>query len=391
MHSRVLNLTGVDLICLSHLRWNFVFQRPQHLMSRFARQRRVYFLEEPIFNTSNAAELRSAACPQTGVNILTPYLPEHASTNSAEWIRPLLTSWLSSERIHRYIAWYYTPMAIPFSLGTLKPVVTVYDCMDELSLFRGASPEIARHEERLLKNSDLVFTGGVSLFEAKKTKHPHVHAFPSGVDVNHFQQARHIQQEAQEQSHLPHPRIGYAGVIDERIDLEMLRSAAALKPDWQFVMIGPTAKISPSQLPQASNIHWLGMQDYRRLPEFFAGWDVAMMPFAMNEATRYISPTKTPEYLAAGLPVVSTPIRDVVRPYGELGLAKIVHNAEEFVVACEQALAHGMSLKWRERSDRFLQTLSWERTFDQMQALINARLHTEAAHYEFSPMEAPRV
>jgi UDP-galactopyranose mutase len=367
----------LDIVCYSHLRWNFVFQRPQHLMSRFARESRVFFVEEPIFEDSVSPELRKSVCERTNVNVVTPFLPEQARLTPSEWIRPMLEPFFISEGLENYLAWYYTPMALSFAGDCRKPEVVVYDCMDELSMFRGASPELTRKEECLLKLANLVFTGGVSLFEAKRSRHLHVHAFPSGVDVDHFYQARMIKEDAKEQSHLPKPRIGYAGVIDERIDLGLLRKVAELRPEWQLIMVGPVVKIDPETLPRAANIHWLGMQDYKRLPEFFAGWDISMMPFAINDATRFISPTKTPEYLAAGLPVVSTPIRDVVRPYGDLGLARIVHNAEEFVVAAEQSLSHGMTLKWRERSDAFLQTLSWERTFNEMRALIAAALRSE--------------
>jgi UDP-galactopyranose mutase len=113
------------------------------------------------------------------------------------------------------------------------------------------------------------------------------------------------------------------------------------------------------------------MKDYRDLPTYFAGWDAALLPFALNDATRFISPTKTPEYLAAGLPVISTPIRDVVRPYGDLGLARIAKTAEEFVFAVEQSMTHGLSMKWRERADSFLRTLSWDETWGSMSSLID--------------------
>jgi UDP-galactopyranose mutase len=368
----------MDIVCYSHLRWNFVFQRPQHLMSRFARDSRVYFLEEPLFEDLVSPELRKTICQRTNVNVVTPFLPEQARLNASEWIRPMLEPFFTSERLGSHLAWYYTPMALSVA-SDRRPAMVVYDCMDELSMFRGASPELTQREDCLLKLANVVFTGGVSLFEAKRSKHPHVHAFPSGVDVDHFHQARVIKEDAAEQSHLPKPRIGYAGVIDERIDLDLIREVAQLRPEWQLVMVGPVVKIDPATLPRAANIHWLGMQDYQRLPDFFAGWDIAMMPFAINDATRFISPTKTPEYLAAGLPVISTPIRDVVRPYGDLGLARIVNNADEFVVAGEQSLNHGMTLKWRERSDAFLKTLAWDRTFEEMRALIAAGLRPEPA------------
>jgi UDP-galactopyranose mutase len=217
----------------------------------------------------------------------------------------------------------------------------------------------------------------VSLFEARRNTHLHVYPFPGGVDVQHFAQARGIRETPGDQAGIPHPRIGYAGVIDERVDLELLDRMAALRPEWRFVMIGPVSKIDPESLPRRSNIHWLGMKDYRELPAYFAGWDVGMLPFAVNETTRFISPMKTPEYLAAGLSVVSTPIRDVVRPYGNLGLARIASTAEDFVLAAERSMAFGLTMKWRRRVDAFLSTLSWDETWSSMRTLITDALETK--------------
>jgi UDP-galactopyranose mutase len=236
---------------------------------------------------------------------------------------------------------------------------------------------MGENEKRLLSKADLVFTGGVSLFEAKRNKHLHVYPFPSGVDVQHFAQARMIRESPPDQASIPHPRLGYAGVIDERLDLHLLDRMAALRHDWQFVMIGPVVKINPESLPRRSNIHWLGMKDYRDLPAYFSGWDVGMLPFALNEATRFISPTKTPEYLAAGVPVVSTPITDVVRPYGNLGLARIANTPEEFVLAAEQSMAFVLTVKRLHTVDAFLNTLSWDETWSSMWRLIKDALETK--------------
>jgi len=219
--------------------------------------------------------------------------------------------------------------------------------------------------------ADLVFTGGVSLFEHKQHLHPRVYPFPSGVEVAHFAQARAISHEPEAQATIPRPRIGFAGVIDERMDLQLVEAVSKQRPDWHVVMIGPVVKIAHSTLPRAHNLHWLGMQDYRDLPAYFAGWDVAIMPFAINDSTRFISPTKTPEFLSAGLPVVSTPVRDVVRPYGELGLARIASNAEEFVDAISGAMAFTMGMKWRERADAFLETMSWDAVWSSMDQLVD--------------------
>ena len=283
----------------------------------------------------------------------------------------LLTEFLTTYEIHRPLVWFNTPIALEFFPRDIETSALIYDCMDELSMFRGAPNQLQVLEKYLLKAADLVFTGGVSLFEAKRRFHPQVYPFPSGVDLSHFGKARNLTNDFAEQEGMPRPRLGYAGVIDERLDLGLIDEVAAKRPAWQIVMIGPVAKISPDSLPGRANIHWLGLKDYADLPKYFAGWDVGIMPFALNDATRFISPTKTPEYLSAGLPVVSTAIRDVERPYGELGLARIVHSADEFIAQAELVMNGGMGLKWRERADEFLKGISWDSVWGGMNRLIS--------------------
>ena len=357
-----------SLICLSHLRWDFVYQRPQHLLSRFAKERNVYFFEEPIF-TDEPTRL-DVSRREDNLFVIVPHI-SHAdrdSRNVAEIQRELLDGFIESEEIKDFVLWFYTPMALDFA-AHLEPQATVFDCMDELSAFKFAPPELIENERRLLEKADVVFTGGQSLYEAKKDRHQNVYAFPSSIDTKHFNQARDIEKEPADERAVPHPRFGYCGVIDERMDIELLGKMAELKPDWHFVMIGPVVKIAEEDLPRRENIHYLGGKNYQELPAYLAGWDVALMPFAMNESTRFISPTKTPEYLAAGLPVVSTPIRDVVRPYGEKNLVHIASTAEEFVAACEKALAEDSSARL-QTADEFLSHNSWDKTFGEMSRLI---------------------
>ncbi len=359
-----------NVVCFSHLRWGFVFQRPQHLMSHFAQQSRVFFIEEPLYEDVAAPALKMRACPETGVYVVVPVLPHGASHAG---IVDLLDKLIRDQNITEYVAWYYTPMAIEFELS-VPPIVTIYDCMDELSLFRFAPPELHVNEGKLFDQCDLVFTGGVSLYEAKRERHPRVYAFPSSVDAKHFAKARLRSDTAVDQQDLPKPRLGYAGVIDERINLDLIGEVAARKPAWQFIMVGPVLKVDPASLPRHANIHWLGMKQYSELPEYFSGWDIATMPFALNESTLFISPTKTPEYLAAGLPVISTAIRDVVRTYGSQGLATIVSNADEFILAAEAILDKGLSggndLQLRQKADEYIGTLSWDKTWSAMNVLI---------------------
>ncbi|MFL5813713.1 MAG: glycosyltransferase, partial [Bdellovibrionia bacterium] len=271
------------------------------------------------------------------------------------------------------IHWYYTPMALGLT-GGLTPLATIYDCMDELSLFRNAPTRLVDYEAELLKLADVVFTGGHHLYEFKRDRHSNIHPMPSSIDKKHFMQARELSDSADpsDQVSIPHPRIGFYGVIDDRLDLELLRGMAEAKPDWQLILIGPVVnKISQESLPKAPNIHYLGQKHYQELPRYLSGWDVAMLPFAKVEATRFISPTKTPEYLAAGKPVVSTSIRDVVRPYGEEQLVLIGDTVDEFIHAIETALRidhHNSS--WKNRVDEFLSDKSWDQTWSKMAELI---------------------
>jgi UDP-galactopyranose mutase len=263
-------------------------------------------------------------------------------------------------------------MAMAFA-GHLTPDLTIYDCMDELSAFRGAPPRMLEFERQLLSRADLVFTGGRSLYEAKRGKHPRVHCFPSSIDAAHFAKARKGLAEPADQAGIAHPRIGFFGVIDERMDIELVGALAALRPAWQFVMIGPVVKIDPASLPRRDNIHWLGGKKYAELPAYLSGWDAGFMPFARNESTRFISPTKTPEFLAAGLPVVSTPITDVVRDYGDAGLVEIAVEAGGFVQALEELMSQPRE-PWLRRVDRKLAKQSWDRTWAAMAGLMAEQL-----------------
>ena len=291
-----------DLICLSHLRWNFVFQRPQHLLTRCANERRVYYVEEPVFGEETTPRLQRDA--SGNVTVCVPYLPfalPEAERTAA--MRRLIDDLIASEQITEYVLWYYTPMALAFT-DHLAPQAVVYDCMDELSAFRNAPPELRLREAELLRRASLVFTGGQSLYEAKRDAHPNVRAFPSSVDVEHFARARRLTDDPPDQAGIPHPRLGFFGVLDERLDVDLLAGLAVRRPEWQFIMIGPVVKIDPAVLPDLPNIHYLGPKKYDELPRYIAGWDVALLLFAHNEATRFISPTKTPEYMAAGLSLI---------------------------------------------------------------------------------------
>ncbi len=365
-----------DLLCFSHLRWHFVTQRPQHLLVRAARERRVFFWEEPIWHPAGKLPLREDGSPgkhievqQEGPSlwIVTPHLTWGIDFETGQ--QALLHEFAARFDIHKPVRWYYTPMAFNFS-ADLPAAAVVYDCMDELKNFMNPPPGLAMREQRLLQAADVVFTGGVSLYEAKRQEHANVHPFPSSIDVSHFAQARTgVLADPADQALIPHPRVGFYGVLDERFDGGLLRAVAALRPDVHFVILGPVVKIDPATLPEAANIHYLGGKSYEQLPAYLGGWDAALLLFALNEATRFISPTKTPEYLAAGKPVVSTPIRDVVREYGAAGLVAIAASSEEFVAAIDRALV-GQTASWRQAVDAKLSQMSWDSTWAAMREKI---------------------
>ena len=366
-----------DVICLSHLRWDFVYQRPQHLLTRCAAERRVFFIEEPIFDNGSLSLEVNESC--RNLYVVVPHLPEGLRSEIATTavLKEMIHRLIREHHISDYVCWYYTPMALGFT-RSLTPRAVVYDCMDELSAFKGAPTELGLRERELFKLADLVFTGGYSLYEAKRNNHHSVHPFPSSIDREHFKMARRALAEPIDQQAIAHPRLGFFGVIDERFDIQLLEQVATLRPDWQFPMIGPIVKIHPDTLPHKPNIHYLGSKTYQQLPAYIAGWDVALLPFAQNESTRFISPTKTPEYLAAGKPVISTPIRDVIRPYGEGGLVSIVNNAHEFIAAAEKALARKSDEAWLNEVDTFLGDMSWDETWARMWQLIDDKLNAKS-------------
>jgi len=370
---------GKDLLCFSHLRWDFVFQRPQHLMTRFAQSANVYFLEEPVFGSVDKPYLKLEK-RNAGLWVCVPHLPHGlAQQQIVIEMKILLQTFFEGRNPNQFTFWYYTPVAFEFS-NTFTPDLTIYDCMDELSAFRFAPPQLKFLEQQLLLKADVVFTGGVSLYEAKKANHHNIHPFPSSIDKEHFQSARQDLTEPEDQASIQGVKVGFYGVIDERFDQDLIRKIAAERPDWNIVLIGPVVKVDPATLPRAANIHYLGSKGYQDLPSYLSGWDVAFIPFLLNESTRFISPTKTPEYLAAGRPVVSTAIRDVVFPYSKLGLVSIGYDAESFIPAIEKELVRRKDQTWLEAVDKFLADKSWQNTFVAMQRMMSAIKQQKKGH-----------
>lgn len=372
------------LIVFSHLRWGFVYQRPQHLLSRLAEHYRVLFVEEPLHSPGPP---RFDVVPQgPNIDVLCPRTPVEAHgfhDDQLSVLKPLLTDYLRDHGIDDYVVWFYTPMPLPL-IAQLRPRAVVYDCMDELSAFKDAPRQLRQRETALLKLAGIVFTGGLSLYDAKRKLHDNVHCLPSAVDAQHFSPETldpgcdEALEAERLQGHLRRPRLGFFGVIDERLDTQLLATLARARPDWQFIMAGPVVKIEPALLPHAPNIHWLGMQPYGRLPHLVAGWDVCLMPFALNAATRFISPTKTLEYMAAEKPIVSTAVPDVQTLYGDL--VHIAGDVGAFLHACEQSLAEteaGRDQRIRQMLGRVWHS-SWDRAAETVHELLGETLQKAA-------------
>jgi UDP-galactopyranose mutase len=356
------------MVVFCHLRWDFVYQRPQHLLSRLAQHYRIMVVEEPMFHEGEAF-LKSYS-PGPNITVYQPHTPVHAAgfhDDQIPVLQPLLAELVPAG--DDPVAWFYTPMALPL-LQSVHPGLVVYDCMDELSAFKNAPRQLLQRETALIGFADVVFTGGPSLYEAKRPRHANVHCFPSSVDLDHFSKALERSAAHPSQASLRRPRLGFYGVIDERFDVDLLRFVAEARPQWELVMVGPVVKIDPASLPRSSNIHYMGQAAYDELPRYLAAWDVCLMPFALNESTRYISPTKVLEYMAAELPIVSTNIADVAKPYGSI--VRIAYSAEEFVHACDEALTLSPERHARMVNDMriVVQSTSWDTTVDNMRKLM---------------------
>ncbi|MDF2434304.1 MAG: hypothetical protein JWP44_3935 [Mucilaginibacter sp.] len=366
-----------NMICFSHLRWDFVFQRPQQLLTRLSESLKIFFIEEPV---CDAAGKDHYTYLNRGENIvvMVPHIKSGLTADESRiTLKGLFDKFMENRDLADHAFWYYTPMALEFS-RKYNPELTVFDCMDELSAFKFAPEELKTLEKELLKKADIVFTGGYSIYEAKKNQHANIYPFPSSIEKEHFARARGLVKNTN-----GNIKLGFYGVIDERFDIDLIKGIADAKPEWEIILIGPVVKIDPATLPENKNIYYLGSKTYQELPEFLATWDIALIPFLLNESTRFISPTKTPEYLAAAKPVISTPIRDVVNPYGKNKLVHIGSNASDFIEAAEKELRNQNKDKWLNQVDAFLALNSWDKTSDQMLKLmkdtVKGKLYTSIA------------
>jgi len=371
---------GSSFIVHSHLRWDFVWQRPQQLLSRLSTRAPVLFVEEPVYlHDTTAARLEVSEAMPNVIRVV-PMLADPlrgAYDESILIVRDLLGRLLADDTalgasFARPIHWFYTPMPAPAMIGAFNEIGIVYDCMDELSKFRFAPSELVDREAYLMAEADVVFAGGYRLAKSKARRHKNVHFFGCGVDVAHFGAAREDDLDVhQALAPITTPVAGYYGVIDERIDYSLLSALAGALPHVSFVMVGPVVKVDPRDLPQAANIHWLGQRDYSELPSLVKGFDVCLMPFALNESTEFINPTKTLEYMAAGKPIVSTAIADVVHHFTPV--VAVANDADEFITAVDKSL---------ERPNRELiargviqaRQNSWESIVSRMQRVMDRSL-----------------
>jgi hypothetical protein len=374
------------LIVFCHLRWDFVFQRPQHLMTRLAEHYNILFVEEPMHTEGQARLEKMAVAPN--ITVFRPHTPIHQWGFHDDQL-PTLQNLLADlvPEGERPVVWFYTPMALPLLQG-LNPSLVVYDCMDELAAFKNPPKQLLQRESALLNLADLVFTGGPSLYEAKKDRHANAHCFSSSVDAKHFRQALDSAISHPDQAHVAGPRLGFYGVIDERFDTDLVRQMAAAHPEWQIVLVGPVVKIDPAELPRADNVHYMGQRNYDELPKFLAGWDLCLLPFAMNDSTKFISPTKVLEYMAAEKLSVSTPITDVKVPYGDV--VAIASTADEYIAACERMLAASDDEKASlvERMRDIVANTSWDKTASRMHELISTTTPGETRSAAASVLEA---
>lgn len=367
------------LLCFSHLRWGFVWQRPQHLLTRMTDFAHVIVVEEPVFAEIATPVLDASV--REGVTVLLPTLPAgggysggfNDATNRV--IRALLEPYCNRYLGRDRIVWYYTPMAVGAEpVAFTDGAAVVYDAMDELANFRGAAVALQRRETVLLERAHCVFAGGPSLYRARADRNPNAHCFPSDVDAQHFAPAKWTGALPDDLAGIPGPVIGFYGVLDERIDFGLIGGIAQLRPDWSLVMIGPMAKITDEDLARGPNIHYLGMKTYQQLPHYLAGFDVALLPFARNEATQFISPTKTLEYIAGGRLVVSTPIQDVVDLYSSA--VTFGETAEEIVAGIEScwAMSAQERIEHARAGNALVTAHQWQDIADNMWTLIDAEL-----------------
>jgi len=333
------------IIAFSHLGWDWVWQRPQQYLSRFATRHPVLFVETYCSEgPATRVDLRTAE-GHPNVTVLQTHIPA-ARWHDGSWVdaerRRTLQAALANELAGRFdhpLLWFYDPMAVDSFSGQLGERAIVYDCMDELSQFKGAPPALIEREKKLLAVADVVFCGGQKMRKKRLPYNDNCYFFGTGVDIQHFGTAlsENLPIAPEIAAFNGAPVLGYFGVVDERIDYELLAKLADARADWHIVMVGPACKVDPNDFPKRANLHFLGARPYAQLPALTKGFTVALMPFALNAATEYINPTKALEYMAAGRPVVSTALDEVKMNFGSV--AQVAKTHDEFIKFCAREAA----------------------------------------------------
>jgi glycosyltransferase involved in cell wall biosynthesis len=356
-----------DLIVLSHVRWTDAWQRPHHVVSRLARERRTWFVEGPSPGGHQPPRLVTLADGDVTRAWLEPPPTgegdgDAAGPETVETYRRLLPGLVGPADGDR-VVWLCTPLALDIA-GALDPTVLVYDvAIDELLSLRGVPQGVALAQKEALARADVVFTASPSLHRSViEQGRPDAHLAPGGVDPAHFAAARRPRTDR------GRPVAGYVGPIDERIDVALVAALATALADWEIRIVGPVGGIDPAALPRAANITYPGPVPYAALPEVMADLDVAVMPLAVGAAPRSTNPTTALEHLAAGLPVVTTPVPDVVTQFGTI--VDVADDAGAFALACVRALGQSRR-RHRNRVAQLLRRHDWDAVTAGMAAVVH--------------------
>ncbi|MBI2513558.1 MAG: glycosyltransferase [Opitutae bacterium] len=380
------------IVAFCHLPWDGVWQRPQQLLSRLAARHPVLFVECYCADVEQAT-LRSHGAPgHPNVTVLQMLLPQ-ARWADGDFIdaerRRLLQTFRRGDlgKFNDPVLWFNDPMAVIAFAGHCGERAIVYDCMDELAQFAGAPPQLRDRERELLLKADVVFCGGRKMRDKRKPYNAHCYFYGTGVDSEHFGQARSESLAVDPAvAALPGKVLGYFGVIDERIDYELLARLADALSRCSIALVGPTAKVDAAALPQRKNLHWLGRRDYADLPAITKGFSVCLMPFARNAATEFINPTKALEYMATGRPIVATAIDEVRTNFGNV--CRIARSVGEFIAFCSDELERPSRLRVRRGLQLAAQN-TWEAITAEMDALLVAACARRAGVKTLSPAAAP--
>jgi glycosyltransferase involved in cell wall biosynthesis len=374
------------IIVHSHLGWDWVWQRPQQFHSRLSKTHPVLFVEGPIPSEEvekSRVTLREIS-DYPNIVVLQMVVPASRFRTDGAWVdterRRLVQTVLEGplgRSFENPVQWFYDPMAVTAFLGHMDESAVVYDCMDELSQFKGAPRELVRRERELLNAADVVFAGGPKMARSKARFNSNCHSYGCGVDIKHFGKARHAATKVpQDVAQLSGPVLGYIGVVDERLDYDLLANLADHNPAWSIAIVGPHTKVDPADFPKRDNLHFLGGRDYSQLPAYAKAFDVCMMPFAKNEATEYINPTKALEYMATGRPIVSTDVEDVVLQFSDVVEIAVTHD--EFIAGCERSIAQP-SLRRINAGLKMAKNNSWDSIVAQLERHVEDILTSEKA------------